>query len=198
MFVLAAQTPFAVPSQNRLKDVFANAGGTELVGSVIYDKDKTTFRSEIDQAIRAKPDMIYLNGYTPDVTIILKELYKAGYTGNKIAQGYAVDMKLLASVPHEVVDGTYTATPSPAIESVGYKRLAGVLGASEMNPYSCQTHDQISLVALAIAHGKGEANGAVIKDNVRKISQGSGQKVDNAVDGLKLIAQGRAVNYEGA
>ena len=36
------------------------------VGAVIYDKDKTTFRSEIDQALRAKPDMIYLNGYTPD------------------------------------------------------------------------------------------------------------------------------------
>jgi branched-chain amino acid transport system substrate-binding protein len=198
VFVLAAQTPFAVPSQNRLKDVFTKAGGVELVGAVIYDKDKTTFRSEIDQAVRAKPDMIYLNGYTPDVTVVLKELYKAGYTGAKVAQGYAVDMKLLGNVPHEVSDGTYTATPSPAVESVGYKRLAGVLGASEMNPYSCQTHDQIGLVALAIAHAKGDATGAGIKEHVRKISQGGGQKVDNAVDGLKLLAQGKAVNYEGA
>ena len=198
VFVLGAQTPFAVPSQNRLKDVFTKAGGVELVGAVIYDKDKTTFRSEIDQAIRAKPDMIYLNGYTPDVTVVLKELYKAGYTGAKIAQGYAVDMKLLGSVPHEVSDGTYTATPSPAVESPGYRRLAGVLGAAEMNPYSCQTHDQISLVALAIAHAKGDATGTVIKEHVRKISQGGGQKVDNAVDGLKLLAQGKAVNYEGA
>ena len=198
VFVLGAQTPFAVPSQNRLKEVFAKTGGTELVGAVIYDRDKTTFRSEVDQALRAKPDMIYLNGYTPDCTVLMKELYKAGYTGAKIAQGYAVDMKLLANVPNEVSDGTYTATPSPAVDSTGYKRLAGFLGEAEMNPYSCQTHDQISLVTLAIAHAKGDATGAVIREHVRKISQGAGQKVDSAVDGLKLLAQGKAVNYEGA
>jgi branched-chain amino acid transport system substrate-binding protein len=64
VFVLAAQTPFALPSQKRLQEILPR-GGAELVGGVIYDKDKTTFRSEIDQALRARPDMIYLNGYTP-------------------------------------------------------------------------------------------------------------------------------------
>ena len=43
-----------------------------------------------------------------------------------------------------------------------------------------------------------EATGTAIKDNIRKISQGSGAKVDNAVDGLKLLAQGKEINYEGA
>ena len=57
VFVLAAQTPFAVPSQKRLAEVLGKGGGSELAGSVIYDKDKTTFRSEIDQALKARPDM---------------------------------------------------------------------------------------------------------------------------------------------
>jgi branched-chain amino acid transport system substrate-binding protein len=197
VFVLAAQTPFALPSQKRLGEVLTK-GGSELVGGVIYDKDKTTFRSEIDQALKTKPDMIYLNGYTPDVTVVIKELFKAGYTGAKIAQGYAVNQKLLDSVPAEVVDGTYTATPSPAVDSAGYKRLARFLGAADLDPYSCQCHDHISLVLLAIAKAKGEATGTVIKDNVRKISQGGGVKVDNAVEGLKLLAQGKEINYEGA
>src|SRR5262245_18137506 len=70
VFVLAAQTPFALPSQKRLGEVLPKGGG-ELVGAVIYDKDKTTFRSEIDQALRTKPDMIYLNGYTPDCTVLM-------------------------------------------------------------------------------------------------------------------------------
>src|SRR5580765_6484320 len=132
VFVLAAQTPFAVPSQKRLTDLLPKGGG-EVVGAVIYDKDKTTFRSEIDQALRTKPDMIYLNGYTPDSTVLLKELFKAGYTGAKIAQGYAVNQKLLDSVPAEVSDGTYTATPSPAVDSAGYKRLAAFLGSAELD-----------------------------------------------------------------
>jgi branched-chain amino acid transport system substrate-binding protein len=197
VFVLAAQTPFAAPSQKRLSEILPK-GGSELVGGVIYDKDKTTFRSEIDQALRAKPDMIYLNGYTPDTTVVLKELFKAGYTGAKIAQGYAVNQKLLDSVPAEVTDGTYTATPSPAVDSAGYKRLAKFLGAADLDPYSCQCHDHASLVILAIAKAKGEATGTAIKDNVRKISQGGGVKVDSAVEGLKLLAQGKEINYEGA
>jgi len=197
VFVLAAQTPFAAPSQKRLSEILPK-GGSELVGGVIYDKDKTTFRSEIDQALKAKPDMIYLNGYTPDTTVVLKELFKAGYTGAKIAQGYAVNHKLLDSVPAEVTDGTYTATPSPAVDSSGYKRLAKFLGAADLDPYSCQCHDHASLVILAIAKAKGEATGTAVKDNVRKISQGSGVKVDNAVEGLKLLAQGKEINYEGA
>jgi ABC-type branched-subunit amino acid transport system substrate-binding protein len=197
VFVLSAQTPFAVPSQKRLTEILPRGGG-EVVGGVIYDKDKTTFRSEIDQALRAKPDMVYLNGYTPDCTILMKELFKAGYTAAKIAQGYAVNQKLLDSVPAEVTDGTYTAAPSPAVDSAGYKRLAAFLGSSDLDPYSCQCHDQISLVLLAIARAKGEATGTAIRDTVRKISQGSGVKVDSAVEGLKLLAQGKDVNYEGA
>ena len=197
VFMLSAQTPFALPSQNRLREILTK-GGSELVGAVIYDKDKTTFRSEIDQALRAKPDMAYLNGYTPDVTVVAKELYKAGYTGARIAQGYAVNPKFLASLPNEVTDGIYTAQPTPALESAGYRRLAKAMGSDELDPYTCQCHDHASLVCLAIAHAKGEATGTAIRDHVRKISQGSGVKVDSAVEGLKLLAQGKAINYEGA
>jgi branched-chain amino acid transport system substrate-binding protein len=197
VFTLAAQTPFAAPSQKRLEELLPKAG-VEAAGAVIYDKDKTTFRSEIDQALRAKPDMIYLNGYTPDCTVLLKELFKAGYTGGKAAQGYAVNAKVLGALPAEVTDGTYTSTPSPAVDSAGYKRLAKALGSDELDPYSCQCHDHISLVALAIAHAKGEATGTAIRDHVRKISQGAGAKVDSAVEGLKLLGQGKAINFEGA
>src|SRR5688572_16074634 len=196
VFVLAAQTPFALPSQKRLAEVLTK-GGSEVVGGVIYDKDKTTFRSEIDQALRARPDMIYMNGYTPDVTVVMKELFKAGYAGAKIAQGYAVNQKLLGSLPHEVTDGTYTVQPSPSVGSDAYKRLGRHLGTDDIDPYSCQTNDHVSLVVLAIAKAR-EATGTAIRDTVRKISQGGGAKVDSAVDGLKLLGQGKDINYEGA
>jgi branched-chain amino acid transport system substrate-binding protein len=197
VFVLGAQTPFALPSQKRLAEVLQK-GGSEMVGAVVYDKDKTTFRSEIDQALRARPDMIYLNGYTPDVTIVMKELFKAGYTGGKVAQAYAVNAKLLAALPAEVTDGTYTVAPSPSVDSVAYKRLARALGNDDLDPYSCQCHDHASLVILSIAHARGEASGTAVRDHLRRISQGGGGKVESAVEGIKLIAQGKDVNFEGA
>jgi branched-chain amino acid transport system substrate-binding protein len=197
VFVLSAQTPYAVPAEKRLGEVLTK-GGSAVIGHVVYDREKTTFRSEIDQALRAKPDMLFLNGYTPDVTVVLKEIFKAGYAAAKVAPAFAVNAKLLAALPHEVTDGTYTWAPSPAAESDAYKRLSRALGADDVDPYSAQCHDHVSLVLLAIAHAKGEATGTAIKEHVRRISQGSGAKVESAVEGLKLLAQGKAVNYEGA
>jgi len=195
--ILAVQAPFALPTQKIVGEELRKHGA-ELVAAVVYDKDKTTFRSEIDQVLKARPDMLYLNGYTPDVTIVLKDLYKAGYTGAKIAQAYAVNQKLLNALPPEVTEGTFTIAPSPAIESAAYKRLAQALGNDDLDPYSCQTHDHISLVALAIAHAKGESTGTAIRDHVRKISQGSGARVESAVEGLKRLAQGKEINFDGA
>jgi len=53
-------------------------------------------------------------------------------------------------------------------------------------------------VALAIAHPKGEATGTGIRDHVRKISQGGGTRVDSAAEGLRLLAQGKEINFDGA
>jgi len=196
VFILSAQTPFAEPTHRLLAEALPK-GGAQVAGQVVYDKDKTTFRSEIDQALRSNPDMIYLNGYTPDLTVLVKDLFKAGYSGQRIAQGYAANAKLLSSLPTEVTDGIYAISPSPSVDSIAYKRLAKALGVEEVDPYSAQCHDHASLVCLAIAKAR-EATGTAIKDNIRKISQGPGVKVDNAVDGLKLLGQGKEINYEGA
>jgi len=50
---------------------------------------------------------------------------------------------------------------------------------------------------MAIAQAK-VASGTAIKDNIRKICQGGGKSVDNALDGLKAIAAGEKVDYTGA
>ena len=49
-----------------------------------------------------------------------------------------------------------------------------------------------------MAKGK-DASGTGIRDNIRKIANNdAGVKVDNALDGLKLIAEGKEIKYAGA
>jgi ABC-type branched-subunit amino acid transport system substrate-binding protein len=196
MFVISAQTPFAQPSFELIKEHYEKAG-RKVVGQIIYEKDKTSFRSECDQIMKAKPDIVYLNGYTPDTIVLSKDLYRAGYQGMRIAQGYAVDSKFVEGVPPEVAEGIYAISPSPALEGTSYKRAAAILGTNDVSTYAAQTYDHASLVILAIAKA-GEATGTAIKENLRKISQGSGETVDNAVEGLKLLAAGKEINYTGA
>lgn len=196
VFALSAQTPFAVDSYARLTDILKQ-NGSETVGDVIYDAAKTSFRSEIDQALKAKPDMLFLNGYTPDVTIILRELYQAGYDGGKFTFGYAGNAKMLASLPPAVTEGLITFSPSPDIDSPSFAAVKQILGTPDPDPYSCQTYDHASMAILAIAKS-GKATGESIHDAVRKICQGDGMKVTSATDGLKALAAGHDVNYDGA
>jgi branched-chain amino acid transport system substrate-binding protein len=75
--------------------------------------------------------------------------------------------------------------------------LAAKRIGAEPDSYEAQATDWASLVILSIAKAKA-ATGTAMKDNVRKISQGSGQKVYSAVEGLKALAAGGEINYEGA
>jgi ABC-type branched-subunit amino acid transport system substrate-binding protein len=195
VFVLAIQAPFAQPTQTYLTEVLKE-NGSAVVGALVYDKDKTTYRSEVDQGLRTKPDLIYLNGYAPDVTIVLRDLYRASYEGGRFTQSYALTAKGLESLPPEVTEGTYTVQPSADLGSPAYQLAIQRLGIAEPDSYEAQATDWISLVALAIAKA-GQAQGTAIRDVMRKVSQGGGAKVYSAVEGLALLARGREINYEG-
>jgi branched-chain amino acid transport system substrate-binding protein len=196
VFCLSIQAPFALPTQRRLAEVLPQKG-SQLIGSLIYEKDKTTYRSEIDQALRAKPDFLYLNGYAPDVTVMIRDLYRAGFDGGRMTQSYALTSKVLESLPAQTTEGAYTVQPSADIDSPAFARAAKRIGIDDPDSYETQATDWISLVCLTIAKAK-EASGTALRDNVRKISQGSGMKVYTAVDGLKALAEGKEINYEGA
>ena len=195
-YMMSIQAPFAEPTQTRATEVLKQHG-SQMVGTLIYDKDKTTYRSEVDQALKTNPDLIYLNGYAPDVTILLRDLYRAGYPGARFAQSYAVTTKVLESLPKEVTEGVITVQPSADVTSPAYELARKRLGVAEPDSYETQATDWTGLVSLAIAKAK-VATGTGIRDNIRSICQGNGKKVYSAVEGLKLLAQGTEINYEGA
>ena len=195
VFVMAIQAPFAIPTRNRLEEIL-KANGSELVGGLIYEKEKTTYRSEVDQALRAKPDLIYLNGYAPDTIVTLRDLYRAGFNGPRFAQSYAVPAKTLETLPPEVTENIYTGQPSADVGSKPFELAAKRLGIAEPDSYECQATDWISIVALTIAKAK-EATGQALRDNVRKITQGNGQKVSTAVEGLKAAGRGQGDQLRG-
>ena len=194
LFALSAQTPFAVDSYNNVSAVL-KGGGAEALGDVIYDASKTSFRSEVDQALRTKPDTMFLNSYTPDLTVLLRELFRAGFDGKRFTFGYAANQALLDSLPQDVTNGLLSFAPSPDLDSPAYARVKAILGA-EPDPYSCQTYDHVSMACIAMAVGG--PSGLGIHDSVRRITNGSGEKVASAVDGLRALAAGREVKYSGA
>jgi branched-chain amino acid transport system substrate-binding protein len=196
VFFLSPQTPFAKSQFDNVTEAVKKGGGE--TASLIYDDKKPAYRAEVDQAMRFNPDAIILGGYTPDTTVLLKDLYRADFKGLKVAFGYSVNQKLIDSIPPEVVEGTTMISPSPAEGSKAYERLAKLTGIAAPDPYMSQIYDHINLVLLAMALA-GDSSGTAIRDNLRKVSQApGGVKVDNAIDGFKAIAAKQSVDYDGA
>jgi branched-chain amino acid transport system substrate-binding protein len=197
IFHLAAQSPFAQSSQDTLVEKMRGVQGGAVTGYIVYERERTAFRTEIDQIMRSRSDTVFLNGYLPDVTILLRELFRAGFDGRRFTPAYAANQSTFQSLPNEVTNGVITWQPSPDVDSGAFRRLQTRFGNVEVDPYSAQTNDHASLAILAAA-AAGEATGIAIRDNVRRIASGDGEKVDNVTDGLRLLATGRPINYEGA
>jgi branched-chain amino acid transport system substrate-binding protein len=196
VFTMILQTPFTQSTFDILNKVLPKGGATHQ--SLIYDDKKTTYRTEVDQALRTSPDLILAAGYTPDSVVLLKDVYRAGFKGKILGFAYSINQKLVDQIgQNEVVEGVYTFAPSPAEGGSAYEKVKAAVGSSNPDPYTCQVYDHINLVLMAIANAK-TATGEAIKDNVRKASQGGGKAVDNAVDGIKEIAAGGKVDYGGA
>ena len=96
-----------------------------------------------------------------------------------------------------MTEGVITVQPSADVTSPAYELTKKRLGVAEPDSYETQATDWASLVALSIAKAKA-ASGTAIHDSVRSICQGTGTKVYSATEGLKLLAQGKDINYEGA
>ncbi len=117
---IGPQTPFAqgnIDNQTRI----AEENGMEM-DSLIYEADKSTYRSEVDTIMRAGPDFILLGGYTADTTVLLRDLWQAGYEGKLIGPAYAVNQTVLDALPADVLEGVFTWEPRACDRQPGLRR----------------------------------------------------------------------------
>lgn len=194
---MSAPTPFANSIYDTMVSILKPAGVETLLS--IYDDKKTSFRSEVDEMMRFKPDTMTFAGYLPDTIVLLKDLYRANYAGKKVAYGFAFNQSIVDGVPPEVSEDIMAISPSAAIGSKSFAKVATLTGMAVPTPYAAQIYDHINILALTMAASKAEPTGLSIHGSVRNITQGAnGVKVDNFADGAKLLSEGKTIDYDGA
>jgi branched-chain amino acid transport system substrate-binding protein len=195
VFILLAQNPFSEPMRKGFAETVEPKG--VKTKAIIYDSRKTSFRTEVDQVVDAAPDLIFLGGYPQDNIVIMKDLYRTGYKCKIVGTGTGITGQFLDGAGKEVAEGIYTVQPSPVVGSPAYAKLAKLIGKDQPDTNMCQSYDQINLVLLSVAAAQ-QATGTAIRDTIRSIGDPTGEKVDNVLDGLKLLGAGKKINYEGA
>ena len=194
---LALQTPYAVSFGDAFTAVVKAAGAT-ITDNLIYEDKKASYRSEVTRILGTNPDLIMLEGYTPDSVVMAKDIYKAGYKGAILAPSFAVNAKFIEGVGADVAEGVWNMDRAPLFDSPAYKEFSAAVPRGDQSPYAPQAWDQMSMVGLALAAAKGEASGTVIKDNLRAVANPPGTVVHSFAEGAKLLHEGKKVNYEGA
>ncbi len=197
LYLIMPQTPFTETVFKAIRDTVEPKG--VKVQSTIIDGKKTSFRSEIDEMVRATPDLFMMGGYQAENIVMAKDLFRANFKGKVMGFAYGMTAAFIDGAGKDAAEGMYAvAEPSPAGGSSAYAALKALVKRDTLDTYICQAYDHANLVILSMAKGK-DASGTGVRDNIRKIANNdSAMKVDNALDGLKALADGKEIKYAGA
>jgi branched-chain amino acid transport system substrate-binding protein len=177
------------------------AKGGKVVAAVVYEPSQTSYRSELQKVLNAKPDVIVTGSYLADTTILMREWYQSGETTKWILPGWAGNPDLVKAVGAEVLEGVISVdsisnvnAPSFKLYDDAYRKAMGQPGSS--NVYAAMVWDMVITLALAIeASGKTDTDS--VKANIRVVANPGGQKVYSFAEGKAALKQGK-INYEGA
>ena len=196
-YVMMPQTPFTETVFKAIRETVEPKG--VKVSTMIFDNKKTSFRSEVDEMMRANPDLLMMGGYQNENIVMAKDLFRANYKGKVVGFAFGMTQGFIDGAGKEAAEGMYgCAEPAPAGGSGAYAKLKALVKKDTLDTYICQAYDHVNLAILAMAKGK-DASGTGIKDNIRKIANNDqAMQVDNALDGLKAIADGKEIKYAGA
>src|SRR5436309_15524558 len=98
---MALQTPYAQSFGDAFTGVLKAAGVT-ITDSLIYEDKKPSYRSEVTRGLATNPDLIMLEGYTPDPVVMAKDIYTAAYQGAVLAPSLAINAKFSAGAAAEL------------------------------------------------------------------------------------------------
>lgn len=200
--VLALNNPATQPHAEGFRKLW-EAGGGQLSDFVIYEPNRPSYRSELQQVLRSKPDGIILSGYAPDGIIVVREWFQTGQKMKWVMPGFAANAEFMKALGNEATEGIVVVESVVNEGAAAYKGFAAKYEAAMGKPaagnvYAAMCYDMVQVLALAVEAAGPNADGAAIAKKVHDITTGNGQQVGSFAQGKALLKQGKAINYEGA
>lgn len=200
--VLALNNPATAPHAEGFRREWTASGRT-LTDFVLYEPNRTSYRSELQQVLRSRPDGIILSGYAPDGVIIIRDWFQSGTKMKWIMPGFAANGEFLRALGSEATDGIVVVESVVNEQAPAYKAFAKLYEAAMSKPaasnvYAAMCYDMVNVLALAIEAVGINADAAAIARAVHEVTTGNGHQVGSFAEGKALLKQGMKINYEGA
>ncbi|MCL5735115.1 MAG: ABC transporter substrate-binding protein [Actinobacteria bacterium] len=181
-----------------MEKAFTGGGGT-IPDRISYEVGQSSYKPEVLKMMSKNPPAVML-GAAPDTgSIVMREAYQNGYRGVWMLTGDMLTDEMITVTGKEVIEGTYGEVPSAPTASDLYKKFANAYRTaygSDPNPYGAGFYDAIIDVALAMDKA-GSNSGEAVAANLREVSNPPGAMVSSYAEGMKELAAGNKINYEG-
>ncbi|WP_392531460.1 ABC transporter substrate-binding protein [Nostoc sp. C117] len=198
---------YGVGFEKAFVQAFEKLGGTIVNKNnpVRYDPKATTFETEATAAFAGKPDGVLGVFYVETGSLLLKSAYQQGVS--KGVQVMLTDGMKSDEFPAQVgktndgkyiVSGTIGTVPGSDGKALdALKKLWKEKKGGSPGEFAPQTWDAAALLVLAAQAAK-ENTGVGIASKIREVADGPGTEVTDVCEGLKLLKEGKDINYQGA
>jgi len=181
------------------KAAFEKAGG-KISATVPHDDNKADYSAEVATLASAGGELLVVAGYVDKggKGIIQGALDAGAFDKFYLPDGMYGDSLLKAI--GSAMEGSFGDLPS--IDSEGRKtflEMAKTAGFDGTSTFTGESYDSAALILLAMqAAQSGKASD--FKDKVTTVANGPGETIlpGELAKGLKLLAEGKSINYEGA
>jgi len=186
-----------------LADVFEaafKAGGGEVTAVASHEDGKADYSSEVGVLGSAGGDALMVIGYLDQggKGMIEASLDSGAFDLFVLSDGM-IGQSLVDAIGSDL-DGSFGSMPGAISKgSAKFNDIATANGMDGSAPYVGESYDAAAIIALAIQAG-GSADRKSILSNISKVSNAPGIKIQpgQLSYGLQMLAEGNAINYQGA
>lgn len=201
---MAINNATGVASLEGFKKAWLQTGGS-LAAEIMYEPGKLNYEAEVAQLLKAKPNVVVMGSFAPDMTAIYKEYLKAKGQDplSWVAPAWAANEEFLKAVGKDAAEGVITVSSASNEGSSAYMRFVknfekqyGKLDLS--NIYAPMCFDMVQILAMSALRAGNNATGLEMSGVIRSITNKPGQVVDGFKLAKAVLATGAKVDYDGA
>ena len=198
---------YGVGFEKEFVAAFKKLGGTVVneAKPTRYDPKATTFDSEVQAAFTDKPEGVAAVAYAETGALLLKTAFEKGLSkGVQILLTDGSKSDQFAAQVGKTSDGKFILEGAigtiPGADGKALAELTKLWQAKYGKPpaeYAPQAWDAAALLALAAQAAKTNT-GDGIKSKLKEVANAPGEEVSDVCQALKLVSEGKDINYQGA
>ncbi|WP_180682370.1 ABC transporter substrate-binding protein [Tepidicella baoligensis] len=183
---------------NSIQTHFEKLGGRITI-SAAHEDGKGDYTAEVAALAAAGGDILVVAGYVDQGG---RGIIRSALDSGAFSRFFLPDGMIGDSLPQAIgrgLNGSFGV--APGTDSPGGQRFETIAKAANINigPYTHQSYDAAALILLGMQAAK-STDSAKVKEKIMEIANGPGEKIyaGELAKGLKILAEGGKINYEGA